>query len=284
MMKILPKTISGMAVLWASLVVSGVEQTQWGYATNGGAITVTNHYGNNDQVIVPNTMDGLPVTSIGNYAFWASVNTTSVLIPASVTNIAEFAFYGSGLTAITVQASSPYFISSIDGVLFNKQQTLLIQYPRSKTAEYKVPRTVTNIGINAFLCCTDLLTVQIPGSVTNIAHWAFYECTNLRDVTIPDGVVSIGSEAFTFCHFLTRVTFGNTVNNIADKAFSRCMALTNVYFKGNAPDLVGTNVFEDTPVIIYHLPGATGWSNSFCGRPTAIWNPPTNSTTNAKKK
>jgi hypothetical protein len=149
-----PKIILAIAVIWASLMVSGAEQTQWECTTNAGAITVRKHHGNCGEAIVPTSVDGQPVTSIEAYTFLNGTQTSSVLLPDSITNIAEWAFYGCcGLTAITARASNPSF-SSVDGVLFNKWQTALVQYPQYKTGDYKIPRTVTSIGgVRRASCC-----------------------------------------------------------------------------------------------------------------------------------
>ena len=60
--------------------------------------------------------------------------------------------------------------SSVDGVLFNKSQTTLIQYPGGKAGSYTIPDSVTNIGDYAFQYCTSLTSVTIPNSVTSIGE------------------------------------------------------------------------------------------------------------------
>ena len=66
----------------------------------------------------------------------------------------------------------------------------------------------------------------------------------------------------------------NSVTNIEDEAFSGCTNLTGVYFRGNAPSLGGSDVFEDDGnLTVYCLPGTTGWDTTFGGRPTALWLP-----------
>ena len=108
-------------------------------------------------------------------------------------------------------------------------------------------------------------------------------------VTIPSTtnglpVTSIGSYAFIDCSSLTSVTIPNSVTNIGHWAFLDCSSLTGVYFKGNAPRLEG-DVFErSAKVKIYHLPETTDWSDTFGGRPTAIWNTQTDAQGNAQSK
>jgi hypothetical protein len=82
--------------------------------------------------------------------------------------------------------------SSVDGVLYTKNQTVLIIYPAGKTAvSFTIPDSVTSIGFAAFEKCANLTSVTIPNSVTSIGHWAFYE-SSLTSVTIPNSVTSIG--------------------------------------------------------------------------------------------
>lgn len=120
--------------------------------------------------------------------------------------------------------------------------------------------------------------VSIPDTikgltVTRIGGWAFYHRTRLASVTISDSVDSIGTTAFNACTNLASVTIGSGVTNIENWAFVNCSQLTSICFKGNSPRL-GRKVFEgDDKATIYYLPDTTGWSNSFGGRPTAIWRP-----------
>jgi len=57
-------------------------------------------------VIIPDKIDGLSVTSIGNYAFYKCSGLTSVTLPSSLTSIGEWAFSGcTGLTSMTIPNS-----------------------------------------------------------------------------------------------------------------------------------------------------------------------------------
>ncbi|MBU1932125.1 leucine-rich repeat domain-containing protein [Patescibacteria group bacterium] len=212
------------------------------------------------------------VTAIGNYAFDKCTSLTGVTIPASVTSIGNLAFdHCTSLAAITVDAGNSAY-SSVDGVLFNKNQITLIQYPAGKSGTYTIPNNVTGIGNSAFDNCIRLAGITIPSSTTTIGNSVFNNCTSLTSVTIPDSVSSIGDWAFRSCSSLISVTLGTGISTIGDYAFSLCAGLTGIYFEGNAPG-IGSSVFEaDNNATVYYLPGTTGWGQTFGGRPTAQWN------------
>jgi hypothetical protein len=237
------------------------------------------------------------ITSIGEGAFQATP-LTSVTIPASVTNIGEAPFEScSSLTAITVKTNNPAF-SSLNGVLFDKSQTTLIEYPGGLGGSYTISNSVTNIGDSAFKSDGSLTSVAIPDSVTSIGAHAFlftsltnatigngvtsigeeaFAFTSLTSITIPNSVTSIGDYAFVYDYSLTRVTIGNGVTSIGEEAFDdggeTDDSLTGVYFMGNAP-AVDLSFRGDNNATAYYLPGTTGWSRQFLlelGLPTALW-------------
>ena len=130
-------------------------------------------------VTIPNS-----VTSIGAHAFRACSSLTSITIPNSVTSIGDWAFLVcSGLTSINVETNNPNYCS-VEGVLFNKDKTRLIQYPGGKQGAYTIPNSVTSIGDRAFYNCTGLTSVTIGNSVTSIEYVAFSNCSSLTSVTI----------------------------------------------------------------------------------------------------
>jgi hypothetical protein len=195
-------------------------------------------------VTIPGT-----VTNIGSGAF-EFCRPTNITIPSSVTSIGNGAFANSfTLKAIDVDPQNAFY-SSMDGVLFDKLQTTLLEYPGGKTGAYAIPSGVSNIADSAFYYCTHLTRVSIPNSVSNIGSYAFAECTSLNSVTI-----------------------GNRVATIGTYAFEDCRGLWSLYFTGNAPKL-GSYVFYNVlNATVYYLLGTTGWGSGFGGFPTVLWNP-----------
>jgi hypothetical protein len=243
------------------------------HTSDGTNVTITGYTGSGGSIEIPNKILGLSVISIGDGAFAKRIQLTDITIPASVTNIAPSAFSRcSRLTAINVSVANATY-SSLNGVLFNKNQTLLIQYPGpfGKTSEYTIPESVTSIGNGAFFGCGYLTSVKIPDSVTNIDDWAFASCASLTSVTLPDSVTTIGFFTFAGCQSLVSVTIPASVQSIGTRAFDGCTSLTSVYFSGLPPkEEIG--VFSRTPATLYYLPAhADHWPKTYVGRPTAVW-------------
>ena len=231
------------------------------------------------------------IESIAGGAFYGCIGLTSVTIPNSVTSIGEAAFNRcTGLTSINVASDNSNYCS-VDGVLFNKDKTTLIQYPGGKQGAYTIPNSVTSIGNYAFYYCSGLTSVTIPNSVTSIGNQAFYVCTGLTSVTIGNSVTSIGDYAFRDCSGLTSpvynahvfaymptsysgaYTIPEGIESIAGHAFAYCRGLTSVTipnsvtsiggsaFRGcssltsvtipNSVTSIGSYAFDNVPNIVY---------------------------------
>ena len=172
------------------------------------------------------------VTSIGGNAFQQCTSLASVTIPDSVTSIGEGAFGKcTSLAAINVNSGNRLY-SSDNGVLYNKDKTILIQFPGGKTGAFTIPDSVTRFGKEAFNACINLTSVTIPNSVTSIGSWLFTGCRSLTSVTIPNSVTSIGDGAFASCPSLASITIPNRVTSIGERSFSSCTSLTSVKFEG----------------------------------------------------
>ena len=89
--------------------------------------------------------------------------------------------------------------------MFNKDKTVLIQYPAGKSDTYTITNGVTSIGDYAFYGCESLINVELSDSVTTIESYAFSGCASLKSITIPSSVTSIGYGAFTGCKSLTLI-------------------------------------------------------------------------------
>lgn len=180
------------------------------------------------------------------HAFRGCTGLTSATIGNSVKTIEERIFYGCNkLVAINVDTNNPNF-SSDNGVLFNKDKTLLCCYPAGKNdSNYEIPNSVTTIGKFVFYGCNNLTSVTIPNSVTTIDNQAFYACHGLTSIVIPNSVTTIGIDAFMFCIKLTSLTIGNSVSSIGWSAFLGCSDLKEIYYGAENPVTATEGIFSD---------------------------------------
>ena len=210
-----------------------------------GTVEITGYNGSAERVDIPEMIDGKSVTSIGNFAFSNCASLTSITIPNSATNIGGRTFYGcTSLTTINVAKGNQNYVS-VNGVLYNKDKTILICYPARKTGKsYKIINGVTSIGDSAFEKCINLTNITIPDGVMSIESRAFENCTNLTSITIPNGVTSISYEVFSGCKSLTSITIPDSVTSIEDYAFYKCASLKTVTIP-NGVTSIGELAFYD---------------------------------------
>jgi hypothetical protein len=240
---------SSIRILSASILfLSGVACLQplaagtfgdFTYVDNGTGITISMLpvYASG-AITIPPTIDGKPVTAIGDSAFYACRRIQSVSIPPSVTTIGPRAFaVCTDLTNLTIP----------EGVSVIEEETF---YQCYSLTNFNLPATVTTIRPFAFSGCLSLKTIRIPESVSAIADSTFSLCTGLVDVTFPRNLTVIGAEAFFACQSLsaikippkvttlgasafaasglTRIVIPENVKAIGPKAFSRCLKLRSV--------------------------------------------------------
>ncbi len=193
------------------------------------------------------------VETIGSYAFHSCTSLTSVTIPDNVTSVGEYAFNEcSSLTTINVGGSvqfiggwaffdCPSLVSinvsennelycSIDGVLFSKDKTIILEYPAGRSGTtYDIPDSVTMIESYAFVECNKLITVTIPDDVTMIGTSAFDSCTSLKSINIPKSIEYIGEMSFVNCVSIPSIDLPDSLLSIGLSAFSGCSSLTSVH-------------------------------------------------------
>ncbi len=106
------------------------------------------------------------------------------------------------LKEVNVSSEHPT-LSSENGILYNKEKTILYSCPRAISGCVTIPVTVTEISAKAFYGCADITEVIIPDGVTRINERTFADCKSLKRIVLPDGVTEIGDEAFLRCAKIT---------------------------------------------------------------------------------
>lgn len=194
---------------------------------------------NTDSKIIGESTLDLSKTSIANIYVGVSFNnlvnqnfSTVILSPSMTTN--TFRLLGNTYALrrtkkCIVPPNSQYLWSDENGVVYNKDKTILVKYPAARlNTNFTIPySSVTTIGPAAFWG-TDYLQGITMTNVTTLSDYSF-EMASLTAVTIPNGVTSIPSECFLGCEYLETVSFmSNTVTEIKDNAFAECKRLKTV--------------------------------------------------------
>ncbi len=206
----------------------------------------------------------LPTTAntIGNNAFSGSA-LASINITQNINLIRSNAFLNCNLLqSITVEPKNNNF-TSIDGVLYNKNQTNLILYPVAKSGSYAIPEKVMTFEKNAFVGCKELTSLTLPSTLMAIRNGAFEGCSKLTNFevhpdnlkysskdgvlfnksitalidfpkartgaySVPNTIIAIMNNAFATCGGLTSVSIPYSVNNIGTNVFKSCVSLTDI--------------------------------------------------------
>ena len=185
-------------------------------------------------VAIAESLYGLPVTDIFDFAFEDCTSLTAITIPDSVTYIGSGAFYN---TAYYNEESNWE-----NGVLYIGNH--LIEAKDTLSGAYTIKAGAKTIAGSAFYGCTSLTAITIPDSITHIGDMAFAYCYNLASITIPDSVTFIGDSAFSSCDSLASVTIGGSVTYIGDGAFYWCSSLASVTIPDSVT-YIGDEAFLD---------------------------------------
>ena len=166
---------------------------------SGTEVEIVYYAGNDETVVIPDSIAGYPVTSIGTSAFAGNTTIKSVTISQNINWIDSECFYG--CTAL--------------------EEVNFIGVP-------------TDIMDGAFQNCTSLKSVDIPEGTINISKYAFNGCTSLESVSLPSTLKYIGYQAFMDCVSITEITIPENVTKIYTKAFKGCSSLTTLNYNAIA--------------------------------------------------
>lgn len=199
------------------------------------------------------------ITALEENAFLDCKSLVSISLPAKVQTIGLNALSGcTAMVDITVDGQNES-LCSVDGVLFNKDKTILIQYPAAKGTAYTVPEGTTTIARDAFYM-SGLESILLPSTLTELVYDAFGYCKKLTELTIPEGVTTIGEYILDHCSALTTLTIPSTVTTIGQRMANYCTAITDVYTYIQVPFDINANCFHTKAYAnaTLHVPYGTG--------------------------
>ena len=209
------------------------------YSIVNDTVTIDEYKGTESNVVIPDTIDGKPVTVIGQNAFWGN-RLSKVTIPKSVTTIQYGAFENCWfLGTVTFPAES--VLTTIGNGAFEGTGNLLsVTLPDSVTSigkycfkessvqKVKLSSGMKEIPWQAFSECKRLKTVEIPNGITTIGENAFYNCTALTEVSLPNTVTDVGERAFYCCESVAALKLSSQLTSIKDYSFYNMDAVTTL--------------------------------------------------------
>ena len=282
-----------MAVLLAFPLAG---QAQFTFVTVKGSVTLTQYTGNSSSVVIPQSVNGLPVTVIGQGAFANHNEITNVIFPASLTAIAPYAFsncrflktlcFQGNQPALTqnpfsVKLATVYYLPGAKGwgTVFCNMRTVLwnlpVPFSYSTNDDNSITITgytgsdhvatipssiwfmpVTGIAPGAFFNEVNLTNLSLPNSISSIGDWAFESCEGLTSLTVPSSVTNFGKGLFYGCVGLTDVTLQNQPTNITEGLFYACSNLTDVVIPNSVTEIGPAAFYGCTALTNLLLPGS----------------------------
>lgn len=249
-------------VLLASIVIAPVisEAKTIGYfkfeVTKNKTIRITKYTGYAETLTIPEKLGGYPVTYLD--CDWYSEKTKVLNLPSTLSDYYELG--GNKLSAINVDTDNKKF-SSQDGVLFNKKETKLLQFPRAKLVNiYNVPDTVKEIAASAFRA-SNIKEVNLPDSVERIGNYAFEFCKKLTSVKIPKNIKKLGLCTFYDCKKLKKIILNANLKEIKDNCFFNT-GLSSINLNDGL-ERIGYNAFGSTSISSVTFPKSLKYLNGF---------------------
>ena len=197
------------------------------------------------------------VVNIESFAFNGCEKITKIHIPANLKSIGQWSLNGTSLTEITVDENNKVYSNDENGVLFNKDKTLILKYPKQSTkTSFEIPDGVLYIGNNAFLNANHLESIKLPSGLICIGYSAFSGCSAIKTIDIPASVMTIEEGAFSGCSGMKNVNFeeNSQLRRIGVGGFFACKSLEEIVI----PPLVtkiGINAFVNcTNLKFVHIP------------------------------
>ena len=207
------------------------------YENGEGGVTLLSYKGGETVLVIPDTLDGSPVTAIAESAFKGMTSLKAVSVPDTVTSIGKSAFEGcknltSLKTPIYTCEGAPYF-GALFGATSHESGGGFVPVSLSTLVLTKG----TAIPHYAFYACRGLEVVALPETTTEIGAFAFYGCEGLAYINTADtALTTVGEHAFSGCVRLLNMTIPSTVTYMGEGMLEGCGKLESL-----AIPFVGSN-------------------------------------------
>lgn len=200
-----------------------------------GEVIINDYYGTSKEVILPETIGGLPVTELDkDFSFFYQDEITSFVIPDNVTKVYDNLFKN---------------LPNLKKVVCGNGLTVIPEYMFAFCPNIKQIELGDNVSViekGAFMGC-GIEEITLPESVIEIQQDSFSVCNNLKKITLPDNLTKIEDSTFGSCIHLNEVVFGNNLKVIGDSAFYGCISLTNLEIPDSV-EIIGEDAFVNSPL------------------------------------
>lgn len=160
------------------------EESGFTYSVIDGCAQITGYTGNPTVLDIPESIDGAPVLTIRDNAFFMCDTLTEVNLPKTIGSIGHHAFFG--CTSLCV---------------------------------VNMPQSLVSLGMGTFSGCTSLTSIALPDTLTDVPEDCFNGCSSLGEVSLGSQVFSIGTRSFYHCESLESLYLPPTAENIEAEAF-----------------------------------------------------------------
>ncbi len=287
--KVIPIFISVILMIGTTVVGVSADETDIEYdyiVLNNGTVAIdliTSSIYDESYLTFPSEIDGYTVSAIVGSSGTFEMSVRQVTLPSTIKTVGEYDYDGetiieknifsnlsdnAKLQRINVDNDNPY-LSSYSGVLFNKDKTKIIAYPKNRLdSSYRIPNSVKVIGSYAFNYCKDLNEIQIPNSVTTIGDGAFANCEYLSDLKLPNSITEIGKSAFWDCASFKEIVIPNKVTKLNSSTFTWCDNLRKLTIPKSVTDINSgmiaeyTGIFDKLTIYGYTNSEAEKYANS----------------------
>lgn len=223
-----------------------------------------------EEIVIPESYNGKPISTILENAFNGATNLKKITIPSTITSVGENAFDNCGKLTYNEYDGARYLGNDSNPylVLVDAKETSIVKctvnnstvaicddafYNCANLQVLTIPNSVTSIGARAFYNCSRLGAINFPEGSTFIGSETFYGCTSLESINIPASVSNIGTSAFANCKSLTTVTFAknSTLTNIGNAVFSNCIKLKTITLPKNVVNIGDHKANKNTDGVFY---------------------------------
>lgn len=220
-----------------------------------GEVNITAYTGEEEETAIPETVNGMPVTRIADYAFEDNQTLVSVVLPASVVSVGAYAFRGAALQTIdaggtqTIGKGAFSGCKNLAGIAMNSVQMLGDGAFCGCTAlaQIHIPENLASIGADVFKGCDALeaFTADANNVVYTVQDgillcdgmtvYRYPPARDAREYTLPEGVYAIADGAFRGAEYLTDIRLPDTLGWIGGEAFADCIRLRSIAFTDEMP-------------------------------------------------